>query len=440
MGARTAGLAASLATVALWLVAAAPASATSCAAPDPAYDAFRSADLVAEGVLLSGPSRDGILFSPARLAVTRYLKGSGPAVLRVGTLGNQIATGDVSDIVALGFGGSFARVGQSWRIFGSTSRRDRRLYNDGGVTSLGAVCSFDDRLLSPTRLLVPVPGTTRRAGAGRDRWRARLFRTSNGVRCVRFGLHPRRGSAHGECRRGAHGTLVAVRRRGAGQGATTAVALAGPGLRSVSVRRLRDGFARETAASGGVALAVLDGVSEPGDLEIVARYADGTRRDFGRAALRATVPDSATTPTWAADHERGRGDRPCVTLVQPDDPDRTTQPSDHARHGECARRREAPFLAVRRSLEHPEGSRDGVVAQTLVFGAAGSSVTEVSVRGPDGERAAGLSRRGRAFLAVFSGPVSPAQLTVRLRYANGTETTWSGRRSVNVAPPARDGN
>ena len=71
MGARTAGLAASVATAALWLGAAAPASATSCAAPDPSYDAFQSADLVAEGVLLSGPSRDGILFSPARLAVSR---------------------------------------------------------------------------------------------------------------------------------------------------------------------------------------------------------------------------------------------------------------------------------------------------------------------------------------------------------------------------------
>jgi len=183
---------------------------------------------------------------------------------------------------------------------------------------------------------------------------------------------------------------------------------------------------------------VLDGVSEPGDLEIVARYADGTHRRFGRAALRATVPGSGTTPTWAADHGRGRGGRLCVTLVQPEDPDRTNEPANHARHGECARRREAPFLAVRRSLEHPEGSREGVVAQTLVFGAAGSSVTEVSVQGPHGERAAGLSRRGGAFLAVLAGPVPARALTVQLRYANGSEITWSGRRSVNVAPPPRE--
>jgi len=183
---------------------------------------------------------------------------------------------------------------------------------------------------------------------------------------------------------------------------------------------------------------VLDGVSEPGDLEIVARYADGTHRRFGRAALRATVPGSGTTPTWAADHGRGRGGRLCVTLVQPEDPDRTNEPANHARHGECARRREAPFLAVRRSLEHPEGSREGVVAQTLVFGAAGSSVTEVSVQGPqrrEGGRALPPRRRlpGRA-----GGAGTGAALTVQLPYANGSEITWSGRRSVNVAPPPRE--
>ncbi len=198
------------------------------------------------------------------------------------------------------------------------------------------------------------------------------------------------------------------------------------------MRRPRDGSVRESAAAGGVALTVLSGVSEPGDLEIVAHFRSGARGHFGRAPLRATVPGSDTTPTWAADYERGRGGRPCVTLVQPEDPGRTDEPSDHARHGECARRRKAPFLAVRRSLEHPGDSPDEVVAQTLVFGAAGSSVTEAYVRGPDGERRASLSRRGRAFLAVLSGPVSPREIAVRLRHADGTETTWAGRRSVNV--------
>lgn len=434
------GIAAAVAVV-LALLAPASASALSCAAPLDGYSAFRSADLVAEGVLLSGPSRDGVLFSPARLAVSRYLKGSGAPVLRVGTLGRQIDTGAIFPGFSSLIPGLYhARAGETWRVYGFTSKRNRRA-SDGGVALLGAACNFDDVRIPASRVLRPVSGAVRRTRGDRRRaWRAAVFAGPRGVRCVRLARRPGRLAPHGECGRlsGRRATLVGLGRRRVRGRATTAVAVAGRGLRRIAVIRPADGATVTAGAKRGLALAVLDGVSELSELDVVARYADGSSRRFGWTAQRAVAAPTAGRPAWAADFEPGRlprGDRTvCVTLTQAGRPGRTDTGPAGARSGECARRPDRPFLAVRRVLESTEATRSGVTpVETLVFGAVPRSVTHIAVRGPEGERAPALSRRGRAFVVAYAGSVPLSQLAVSFSFASGAQRAFVARRSVNVA-------
>lgn len=94
-----------------------PAGAPSCAGLSRAQQLAR-ARLVFDGVMLPGVTvRTGVLASPARVRVERYLKGHGPAIVMVSTavtLGSG-ATGVAEDGIA-------PRAGERWRIY-TTSRR-----------------------------------------------------------------------------------------------------------------------------------------------------------------------------------------------------------------------------------------------------------------------------------------------------------------------------
>jgi len=100
------------------LVAAAvlPASATaSCIRMSPAEQRAR-ADVIFDGVALEGPTSTGV----QRFRVSRFLKGRGPAVIRVNTgnirrLDGSGAVTSVSIIV---------KHGERWRIFGRGSARN----------------------------------------------------------------------------------------------------------------------------------------------------------------------------------------------------------------------------------------------------------------------------------------------------------------------------
>ena len=77
-------------------------------------DYLAMARVVFVGTMLPGRTVNGLLVSPARVRVTRYIKGSGPAVVTVQTaVSHSGSTGDAEGITA--------RSGQTWQIY-TTSR------------------------------------------------------------------------------------------------------------------------------------------------------------------------------------------------------------------------------------------------------------------------------------------------------------------------------
>ena len=104
-------------------VAATPARETtgvaaSCAAASPA-EQFAAARLVLVGVMLPGPAtQDGVLGSPARMRVERYLKGHGPRVVRVATA-LRIEPGGITG----GSEGIFPKAGERWKIYTDSRRQ-----------------------------------------------------------------------------------------------------------------------------------------------------------------------------------------------------------------------------------------------------------------------------------------------------------------------------
>ena len=117
-------------------------------------------------MLLSTPSRDGELFSPARLVVARYVKGTGLRVVAVDIAGSQIEpffvhTGYLPDAPFL------ARPGQTVRVPWFHGR-----------PTLGRGC--EEHRIERARVLRAVSGST---GRGRARWSATRFAGPLGVRC-----------------------------------------------------------------------------------------------------------------------------------------------------------------------------------------------------------------------------------------------------------------
>lgn len=126
------------------------ASAASCAGLTPSQQ-FAAAIVVFDGDMLSGataPGTHGILASPARVRVQRYLKGSGAAVATVQTAIKTINT----ESVEVTEDGIRPRAGERWRIYASTASepfstpiclRSRRLpVRTAHFSSAGAL-SFD---------------------------------------------------------------------------------------------------------------------------------------------------------------------------------------------------------------------------------------------------------------------------------------------------------
>ena len=408
----------------------------------PGYDPFKAADVVAEGVLLSGPSFHGALFSPARFHVVRYLKGRGPREIRVRTSQRQVATGEMSE----GLVPEFARIpgdaeapnaGEVYRIFARTRGRNR---NRRGLSVVINTCTGDDRRISIRRLLRPLPRTLVRRRSGGDFLSVRLYRGRGKLRCLRLArfspsAHFSR-TAHGACGypRRPRSTLVAL-----DAGASTAIALAAKGLRGFTATRLADGVSVTAGARRGVAIALLPGGLEQREVGILARYRDGSTRTFGGLDRRARVADPLGGPPWVAEHERAYPNtarrRACVVVWIDPDPGRS---------GECGSTGTAPFFFAIRHNSQPSAEGGIVLApgatprrQTAVFGAISQAVSDVTVKGPDSPRRPAISRRGRSFIAVFAGHVPVSQLTLSFVLSDGRTLSYSGRRALNLAPPPR---
>jgi len=116
------------------LGAAGSASGLTCA--EPVGPRFASGDVALEGVALRGATNGRDLVSPARVLVSSYLKGDGPAVVRVTT--------GVFDGGAIG--GAFApAAGDTVRVVGDRSRDGAGYSRSGPVPRGTIVTSFCDR-------------------------------------------------------------------------------------------------------------------------------------------------------------------------------------------------------------------------------------------------------------------------------------------------------
>ena len=92
----------------------AAAASASCILTTPAEQRAR-ADVIFNGKALEGPTATGV----QRFRVTRYLKGSGPGIVRVrtGTVRRPDGTGSTTSVSL------YIRRGEVWRIFGQGSPR-----------------------------------------------------------------------------------------------------------------------------------------------------------------------------------------------------------------------------------------------------------------------------------------------------------------------------
>lgn len=104
-----------------------PSAYSSCIKVTP-KEQTELADVVFEGVALTGPAVDGVLVTPARFRVARYLKGRGPDVRLVTTALRRSARGSIGHLSE----GILPGAGQHWRIFGANTR--------GGVLGT-SICS-----------------------------------------------------------------------------------------------------------------------------------------------------------------------------------------------------------------------------------------------------------------------------------------------------------
>ena len=130
-------LAVALATM-LSLAAAAPASAACRIDADTTPReaerlSFARSDIVLEGVALGGPNDSGALLSPARFRVIRYLKGSGPKIVKVQTA--TVRQGP--DLFEKTSERIDPRPGERWRIYAEGS--PRRLLRT-------SICDYSKRL------------------------------------------------------------------------------------------------------------------------------------------------------------------------------------------------------------------------------------------------------------------------------------------------------
>jgi len=119
------------------------AQALLCTSSEKPGPRFGDAMIALEGVALSGPERKTGLITPARILVTRYLKGNGPDVARVATGTYELGA----------TAGAFSpRAGDLVRVVGDRGREDRSIF--GGLAPdviATRVCDPDTTLLDQAR-------------------------------------------------------------------------------------------------------------------------------------------------------------------------------------------------------------------------------------------------------------------------------------------------
>ena len=415
----------------LALVPAARAEALSCGAPARPYS--ETADVVFDGVLLSGPREEplGRLASPARMHVFRYLKGRGPRVVEIGTDVPLLTPGDDVGVFSWGPAMFEPHPGEVYRVYGDTPAGAGRSAGRGVLTPHACGGTYERRIGS---FLRGVRGSrvAERDPGGR-RWAAELLRGAGGVRCVR--VHPGPAADHIECERfDRFRPVVAAVVPAGGDTWATALVVARPGLETITVE---GSFGRIERAAGpaGVALVVLPGYFERTDLTVTARFAGGgTRRVLGLGRVVVPHPHQPER-SWGFAFARVHPPTPTVCIAFAERPQRPPPSTvlTAPRHGECGNG-DYGFFAVRYVYRHPDGRR--AKDSTVVFG-MGRWASSVTIAGPDGERVMPTGPGG-IFAAVYPPDVGHEDLTVSFDlYGVGEDATFRGRRDAGVLRPPR---
>ena len=403
------------------------------------FDAFESADVAFDGVVLSGPQIGpwGPLSSPARVHVVRYLKGHGPRVLRMGNGTGLLFTGHDADRFTGGdpVDASFFRVaeGDEVRIFGDTPAGAGPSAARGVIWPAG--CTGSRLLRRGTLLRATGPGVTVTDARGRA-WRARTSRANGPLRCLTIERLGRRAvPADHECVRVRRADALLTAHATAPTTGTSAIAAATPGLTALRAASPDGAIVGEGKVANGVGLVLLRGRVEPRDVRIEATLGDGRGDVRDPTAVAALAPDASDGPPWVVArepvHPRQRGVA-CVTYRQRAPGLGMT--NDVGRHGVCGRTgSHSRFFAVRRVRRFGIPGQGGPGDhRTVVFGLAGATVSSVTVATRDGERTATRAPRGGAFAVILPAGTSSTQVTVTFHLVDGTVRSYTGIRQANL--------
>jgi hypothetical protein len=397
---------AALATLVV-VVAAAPgfessASALICGSVRVPADPYAAHRVVVDGVVLSGPANPGFQRSePARFLVTRWIRGSGPRVLRVKT-GSLLVPAIDRGLVSLQFD---AHAGQALRLF-SYRAYDGLLIPD--------VCAEGE---DPPPRRLPLTSSARltaRAATPGDEfaWTARASRGPFGLHCVRTAAVGDALTARDECDAGQ--PILAVHHRLSGPIAveSTAVTVAGPGVAGARLDTPDGPLPLRQRVPGRPLLAVLRGHVVAAQIRARLTMTDGSVRWLRPVGFPAEVwPDpQGGRPFYTLLQRRTNG--ACVDAAQlPDRYDPNVDPLWVNISPRCDTfGRDGFFYEFTfTSLPRPGPEQ---AQRKLVFGAADPAIRTITIRRGSGVRRI-VPGLGGQFAAIYPESVRERDLTIR---------------------------
>jgi hypothetical protein len=199
---------------------------------------------------------------------------------------------------------------------------------------------------------------------------------------------------------------------------------------------------------------VLYGAETDGTVTLTAHLRDGSTRFESFALPPDTAPrgsaeavDPGGLPDWTAAADLrawgARKGQTCAQFVQRID----AQAPPGRAGGEagpplCGDLRKDPLVADAtaygpRPGHHPFGPGPDSPERLIVWGAAGPAVRAIRVTGPGGTRELPLSEIGRAFITVYPGSVTPAEVAVEATLDDGRVLRHPAPVRLNAAPPRR---
>lgn len=353
-----------------------------------------------DAVALTGRPGSSQLSSPARMLVLRYLRGSGPRVIRVQTG----VLDDLSGGGSVGGEGFNPSAGQTWRLafrfaHGRSSVRAHEILHPSACDNP-----------PPHRLHTPVTEV-----AGGDVHSGPLVAHAetgpHGLVCARVGAHRACGI----------GQVFDVM----GKPGFTAVVAAAPDLTGMRVASPDGAGLAPISTNGRVALSALKGVLSPDALGVIVRRGTLHRRVLpSRDVARARDPLGGLPWTARSALVSGFQSTPhtrlCAGFAQ--DPLRFGTATDVlVGKRVCSRSVRHGYFFQLVAARHSTGAN--ARARTALVG-AGSRVKSVTVTVGGSATALIPAVKGGAFLAVFAPTVTVSRMTIVIHLTDGSSVRF----------------